>query len=52
VTQQPLSKTGPHQEQTLDATEPVQFVVMRSDNERIAVPLPDVALDDHPEFVF
>ena len=40
----------PHQELNLSATEPVDFVVVRSDKERIAVPI-DVSPVDQPETV-
>src|SRR5215470_1188258 len=40
----------PHQELNLSATESVDFVVVRSDNERIAVPI-DVPPVDQPEIV-
>ena len=41
----------PHQEQNLDAEATLDFVVVRSDNERIAVSL-DVVPVDEPEMVF
>jgi uncharacterized RmlC-like cupin family protein len=41
----------PHQERNLSDTDPVEFVVVRSDNERIAVTL-DVVPVEHPETVF
>lgn len=41
----------PHQEQNLDARETLDFVVVRSDSERIAVSL-DVVPVDEPEMVF
>ena len=40
----------PHQERNLSESEAVEFLVVRSDNERIAVPL-DVAVVEHPELV-
>ena len=41
----------PHQERNLDASETLDFVVVRSDNERIVVNL-DVAPVEQPEAVF
>jgi uncharacterized RmlC-like cupin family protein len=41
----------PHEEVNLDADQPVHFLVVRSDNERIVVAL-DVAAHDPPELVF
>jgi uncharacterized RmlC-like cupin family protein len=41
----------PHQERNLDAGETVDFVVVRSDNERIVVDL-DVVPIEQPETVF
>jgi uncharacterized RmlC-like cupin family protein len=41
----------PHQERNLDASETLDFVVVRSDNERIAVDL-DVVPVEQPETVF
>lgn len=41
----------PHQERNLDTREPVEFLVVRSDNERIVVPL-DVAPVEAPETVY
>jgi uncharacterized RmlC-like cupin family protein len=41
----------PHQELNLDASETLDFVVVRSDNEKIAVNL-DVVPIDQPESVF
>ena len=41
----------PHQERNLDDGETLEFVVVRSDNERIAVCLDVVPVDD-PEMVF
>ena len=41
----------PHQERNLSASEPLNFLVVRSDNERIAVPL-DVTPIEHPEMMF
>ena len=40
----------PHQERNLDAEQTVNFVVVRSDGEKIAVPLDDEAVD-RPEMV-
>jgi uncharacterized RmlC-like cupin family protein len=40
----------PHQERNLSATEAVDYVVVRSDNERIAIPL-DVVPVERPEKV-
>ena len=40
----------PHQERNLSANETVEFLVVRSDNEKIVVPL-DVAPSEHPETV-
>ncbi len=40
----------PHQERNLSDREPVEFLVVRSDNERIAVAL-DFPVVDHPEVV-
>lgn len=41
----------PHQERNLSASDTLDFVVVRSDNERIAVIL-DVVPAEHPETVF
>jgi uncharacterized RmlC-like cupin family protein len=41
----------PHQERNLGAIEPADFLVVRSDNERIAVRL-DIAPVEHPEKLF
>ena len=41
----------PHQEFNPDESEPVDFVVVRSDNEKIVVPLDDKALE-RPEKVY
>lgn len=41
----------PHQERNLDAGETLEFVVVRSDNEKIAVPLEVVAVE-RPEAMF
>ena len=41
----------PHQERNLSASETVEFVVVRSDNEKIAVKL-DIAPAEQPETVF
>jgi uncharacterized RmlC-like cupin family protein len=41
----------PHQERNIDASEALEFVVVRSDNERIAVDL-DIAPAERPEPVF
>jgi uncharacterized RmlC-like cupin family protein len=41
----------PHQERNLDAVETLDFVVIRSDNERIVVPL-ELDLVEKPELVF
>jgi uncharacterized RmlC-like cupin family protein len=41
----------PHEEINPDPNSPVDFVVVRSDNERIAEPL-DVATEENPEAVF
>jgi uncharacterized RmlC-like cupin family protein len=41
----------PHQERNLDTREPVEFLVVRSDNERIVVPF-DVAPVEAPETVY
>lgn len=40
----------PHQERNVSDTEPVEFLVVRSDNERIAVSL-DAAIVERPELV-
>jgi uncharacterized RmlC-like cupin family protein len=42
----------PHQELNLDAHETVDFVVVRSDNERIVVKLDDVVPVEDPEMVY
>jgi uncharacterized RmlC-like cupin family protein len=41
----------PHQERNLDASETLDFVVVRSDNERIVVNL-DIVPEEQPEWVF
>jgi len=41
----------PHQEFNIDASESVDFVVVRSDNEKIVIKL-DVLPVEHPETVF
>ena len=40
----------PHQERNLSDSEPVEFLLVRSDNERIVVPLA-IAVVQHPELV-
>jgi uncharacterized RmlC-like cupin family protein len=41
----------PHQERNPSVAEPVDFLAIRTDNERIAVPLPETKSVPAPEFV-
>lgn len=41
----------PHQERNPDSQQPVEFLVVRSDIERIVVPL-DLSIEDRPEAVY